>query len=225
MSDFGPVPVARPPGAPKAPGVGYAASLDHAVWFHRPFVPDAVAPLRGAVAEQQRRPRPGRSDRCTTVPARWWRAPARRRCGGSSGTRAAAPTVACVRAPPLTCQSGRVSTPYNPLPPTAPSCYRHPDRETYVSCTRCQRCICPDCMRVGRRRPPVRRLRRRGRRSVRAAEDRIRRQAGQPPVVTYVLIAINVVMFVLQRPRPRTWSGSWCCGRPPSRVRRAATGC
>jgi acyl-CoA thioesterase-2 len=40
MSDFGPVPVARPPGAPKGPGVGYAASLDHAVWFHRPFQPE-----------------------------------------------------------------------------------------------------------------------------------------------------------------------------------------
>ena len=40
MSDFGPVPVARPPGAPPNAAVGYAASLDHAVWFHRPFSPD-----------------------------------------------------------------------------------------------------------------------------------------------------------------------------------------
>ena len=27
-------------------------------------------------------------------------------------------------------------------------CYRHPDRETYVRCTRCERPICPDCMRA-----------------------------------------------------------------------------
>jgi acyl-CoA thioesterase II len=40
MSDFGPVPIARPPDA-EAAGDGYAASLDHAVWFHRPFVPHA----------------------------------------------------------------------------------------------------------------------------------------------------------------------------------------
>jgi acyl-CoA thioesterase len=40
MSDFGPVPVARPLDAPPSPEVGYAASLDHAVWFHRPFRPD-----------------------------------------------------------------------------------------------------------------------------------------------------------------------------------------
>jgi acyl-CoA thioesterase II len=39
MSDFGPVPVARPPGTPVHPEAGYAASLDHAVWFHRPFDP------------------------------------------------------------------------------------------------------------------------------------------------------------------------------------------
>lgn len=27
-----------------------------------------------------------------------------------------------------------------------PVCYRHPDRETYIRCSRCERHICPDCM-------------------------------------------------------------------------------
>ncbi|MCW2589509.1 MAG: acyl-CoA thioesterase [Mycobacterium sp.] len=40
MSDFGPVPVARPPGTPLDTDLGYAASLDHAVWFHRRFQPE-----------------------------------------------------------------------------------------------------------------------------------------------------------------------------------------
>ncbi|WP_304118340.1 acyl-CoA thioesterase II [Mycolicibacterium bacteremicum] len=40
MSDLGPVPAARPPGTPIAEDIGFAASLDHSVWFHRPFVPD-----------------------------------------------------------------------------------------------------------------------------------------------------------------------------------------
>lgn len=53
MSDFGPVPVARPPGVPPDAEDGYAASLDHAVWFHRPFLPDQwhlydVRPLNNA---------------------------------------------------------------------------------------------------------------------------------------------------------------------------------
>ena len=31
--------------------------------------------------------------------------------------------------------------------PPAPTCYRHPDRETHIRCQRCDRPICPDCMR------------------------------------------------------------------------------
>lgn len=27
-----------------------------------------------------------------------------------------------------------------------PTCYRHPNRETYIRCSRCERHICPDCM-------------------------------------------------------------------------------
>jgi len=27
-----------------------------------------------------------------------------------------------------------------------PACYRHPGRETYIRCSRCERYICPDCM-------------------------------------------------------------------------------
>ena len=33
-----------------------------------------------------------------------------------------------------------------PAPPTTERCYRHPDRETLVHCTRCGRPICPECM-------------------------------------------------------------------------------
>ena len=29
----------------------------------------------------------------------------------------------------------------------APVCYRHPDREAHIRCQRCDRTICPDCMR------------------------------------------------------------------------------
>jgi membrane associated rhomboid family serine protease len=35
----------------------------------------------------------------------------------------------------------------SPEAAAAPRCYRHPDRETWVSCTRCERPICPDCLR------------------------------------------------------------------------------
>lgn len=39
VTDLGPVPAARPPGTPVRFDIGYAASLDHSVWFHRPFDP------------------------------------------------------------------------------------------------------------------------------------------------------------------------------------------
>lgn len=39
MSDFGPVPVARPEGIALEPLTAFTASLDHSVWFHRPFDP------------------------------------------------------------------------------------------------------------------------------------------------------------------------------------------
>ncbi|HET8970825.1 MAG TPA: rhomboid family intramembrane serine protease [Candidatus Nanopelagicales bacterium] len=34
----------------------------------------------------------------------------------------------------------------DPGAPVATYCYRHPDRESYVRCGRCDRVICPDCM-------------------------------------------------------------------------------
>ncbi|MGV0744174.1 acyl-CoA thioesterase [Mycolicibacterium sp. XJ870] len=41
MSDLGPVPAALPPQTPLRADLGFAASLDHSIWFHRPFSPAA----------------------------------------------------------------------------------------------------------------------------------------------------------------------------------------
>ncbi len=80
---------------------------------------------------------------------------------------------------------------------TAPRCYRHTDRETYIRCQRCERPICPDCMRqasVGFHCPEC----------VREAAKTVRQPrtayGGRPvgdALVTQVLIGINVVVFVL----------------------------
>lgn len=40
ISDLGPVPAARPPGTALEGGAGFTTSLDHSVWFHRPFRPN-----------------------------------------------------------------------------------------------------------------------------------------------------------------------------------------
>jgi membrane associated rhomboid family serine protease len=70
------------------------------------------------------------------------------------------------------------------------TCYRHPDRETGVSCSSCGRPICPDCMTptpVGMRCPECARDR---------TPVRTLRSTSDDPVATYVLIAMNVLAFV-----------------------------
>src|SRR5919108_4909357 len=66
-------------------------------------------------------------------------------------------------------------------------CYRHPNRETGVRCSNCERPICPDCMTstpVGMRCPECALQSRPRIRTMRAATDE--------PVLTYILIGINV---------------------------------
>src|SRR6476646_5548856 len=73
------------------------------------------------------------------------------------------------------------------------ACYRHPSRETGVSCSNCGRPICPDCMTT----TPV------GMRCPECAKQRTRvhklREASTVPRVTYALIAINVIAFLTEQ--------------------------
>jgi membrane associated rhomboid family serine protease len=84
-------------------------------------------------------------------------------------------------------------------PPAPQACYRHPDRATYVSCTRCNRYICPECMRDAAVGHQCADCVSEGARTIRQPRTRFGgAQRGPAPVVTYVLIALNLVMFVLQ---------------------------
>ncbi len=72
------------------------------------------------------------------------------------------------------------------------TCYRHPNRETGVSCSSCGRPICPDCMtptNVGMRCPECAKQR--------TKVVRMREMAREPRV-TYALIAINVLVFLAE---------------------------
>src|SRR4051794_35783476 len=75
--------------------------------------------------------------------------------------------------------------------------YRHPSRETGVSCSSCGRPICPDCMTptpVGMRCPDCAR----DRTKVRTARA-VRAGGSTDPMATYVLIALNVIAFVAEQ--------------------------
>jgi membrane associated rhomboid family serine protease len=83
-------------------------------------------------------------------------------------------------------------------PAEVPNCYRHPGRETHVRCTRCDRYICPDCMReaaVGHQCVECVRNANQGVRRPRASS------AGQfaaTPVVTFTLLGINVLGYLAE---------------------------
>ncbi|MET7811136.1 rhomboid family intramembrane serine protease [Streptomyces sp. NPDC005395] len=85
---------------------------------------------------------------------------------------------------------------------TATTCYRHPAVECHVRCTRCERYICPDCMReapVGHQCPECVKE---GARSVRQARTLVGGRISTTPVVTYVLFALNVLAYLAELVRP-----------------------
>jgi membrane associated rhomboid family serine protease len=92
-----------------------------------------------------------------------------------------------------------MTVPPQQMPPQAPVCYRHPSRPSYIRCTRCGRYICPDCMRDAAVGHQCVECVNAGAATVRQVEGRFGgRPAGDTPYVTYTLVAINVLMFVLQ---------------------------
>ena len=94
-------------------------------------------------------------------------------------------------------------------------CYRHPNRQTGVSCSSCGRSICPDCMTptsVGMRCPECSR----DRTQVRTART-VRRPSGLLAVpgrysMVYILIAINVIVFVAEVATGTSLGGSSSAG-------------
>ena len=78
---------------------------------------------------------------------------------------------------------------------TRQTCYRHPDRETGVSCSNCGRPICPECMTstpVGMRCPECARQTTK----VRVGQGAMSPTAGRMPA-TITLIAINAVVLLV----------------------------
>jgi membrane associated rhomboid family serine protease len=84
-----------------------------------------------------------------------------------------------------------------------PTCYRHPARETAVSCANCGRPICPDCMtttQVGMRCPECA--------GQRTKVRTVRTISSQGYRATQVLIAINVIVFLTEGSSAYTIAGS-----------------
>ena len=81
---------------------------------------------------------------------------------------------------------------------SVPTCYRHPGRESHVSCVRCGRYACPDCLRsaaVGQQCVEcIRQANKGGRQAIGMFGGRV----STTPVVTYTLIALNVLGYLIE---------------------------
>jgi len=81
------------------------------------------------------------------------------------------------------------------------SCYRHPDRQSFIHCQRCGRTICPQCQTqaaVGVQCPECVRE---GRQQLAASRPGLLSRVigtGSTPIVTYALIASCVVIYLIQ---------------------------
>ncbi|CAN5316959.1 rhomboid family intramembrane serine protease [soil metagenome] len=95
-----------------------------------------------------------------------------------------------------------MSTPHTPA--ETPTCYRHPQQPTYVRCTRCQRPICPACMRDAAVGHQCVECVNEGAKTIRAPRTQFggQQRSNTTPVITYGLIAVNVVAFILQTVSP-----------------------
>ena len=88
----------------------------------------------------------------------------------------------------------------DPQPPAGggvPHCYRHPDREAHIRCQRCDRVICPDCMRpaaVGFQCPECVKEGAQTTRSGRTAYGGLR--PTDASLTSMVLIALNVGVWI-----------------------------
>jgi len=96
-----------------------------------------------------------------------------------------------------------------------PTCYRHPDRETWVSCVRCGKHACPDCLReaaVGQQCVDCVRGAGQGTRQPRSAFGG-RLVSGA--ALTWTLVGINVALFLVELAKPSLASDWGLLGYAP----------
>src|SRR6266487_823146 len=86
----------------------------------------------------------------------------------------------------------------------APTCFRHPGRETYVSCVRCGRPACPDCLRSAAVGQQCVECIRQANRGTRQATGVFGGRATSRPLVTWTLVGLNVLAYLAELLYPKT---------------------
>lgn len=90
-----------------------------------------------------------------------------------------------------------MTAPYGQPTDALPACYRHPGRHTGLRCTRCDRPACPECLREAAVGQQCVECVGEGRRTTRRPVTWAGARLGNRPVLVYLLIAVNVVIFAI----------------------------
>lgn len=94
-----------------------------------------------------------------------------------------------------------------PAQGSAPTCPRHPDRVSYVRCQRCERPACPECQRPAAVGVLCVDCLKQAQAQARPVRSRLGfTMSAGPPIATYVLMAINIGLFVVG---PMLLGGGW----------------
>ncbi|HEY2576500.1 MAG TPA: rhomboid family intramembrane serine protease [Streptosporangiaceae bacterium] len=83
-----------------------------------------------------------------------------------------------------------------------PTCFRHPGRETYVSCVRCGRHACPDCLRSAAVGQQCVECVRAGHQGSRQASAMFGGRLPSGAEVTWALVAVNVLLYLIEWIQP-----------------------
>src|ERR1700752_4436672 len=97
---------------------------------------------------------------------------------------------------------------------SAPTCFRHPDRETYVSCVRCGRPACPDCLRSAAVGQQCVECIRQANKGTRQAVAPFGGRFVGTPVVTWTLVTLNVLAYIAELVYPKTTNYGQLVGGP-----------
>src|SRR6266516_3300958 len=84
-----------------------------------------------------------------------------------------------------------------------PTCFRHPERETYLSCSRCGRPACPECLRSAPVGQQCVECIKEGGRTVRRPTAVFGGRGVSDAVVTYTLVALNVAFYLVEWVYPK----------------------
>ena len=82
--------------------------------------------------------------------------------------------------------------------PEGPTCYRHPGRETYLSCTRCGKSACPECLRSAPVGHQCVDCIKGGSQTVRQPTGMFGGRVASDSLVTWVLVGLNVAFYLVE---------------------------